>query len=193
MQKLIVHHTAGGSDHDDPAAAVRWIHRFHTVRRGWGDLGYNFIVDYAGAVYEGRFSGERGEGDPVGVDAGGRAVAAAHTGGFNAGTIGIAVLGDFSDSPIRPEARNALVALLAWAAATAGLDPEGSGSYVNPLNGSRASLPNIAGHRDIADTDCPGERLYADLPRLRAEVADLRPAPTSHLAQSRSARFRERP
>jgi hypothetical protein len=174
-QKLIVHHTAGGNDHPDSAAALRWIHRFHTETRGWDDLGYNFVIDKDGVIFEGRFSGSRRHGDPVGIDRHGKAVAAAHTGGFNAGTISVALLGNFCDSTFNSAARGALVRLLAWAAEISGLDPEGSGPYVNPLSAAHATLPNIAGHRDIAATACPGDHLYAALPGIRAEVAALAP------------------
>src|SRR3712207_9171470 len=45
----------------DPAATVRAIFAYHAVVQGWGDIGYNFLVDADGRIYEGRHSGAAGD------------------------------------------------------------------------------------------------------------------------------------
>jgi hypothetical protein len=172
IQKLIVHHTATTNDDPDPAATVRAIYRYHAVEQGWGDVGYNFLIDEAGHVYEGRHAGASPVGTtPTGQDADGDGVTAAHAYGYNAGTVGIALLGTLTNRDATPAARAALEALLAWLAAPRGIDPGGSSTYTNPVTGSRATFPNIAGHRDVGSTECPGDAFHATLPALRTAVA----------------------
>ena len=118
-RKLIVHHTAGSSSFDDQAAAaaeVRAIYRYHAVDKGWGDIGYNFLIDPFGNVYEGRYSRDYTGANPSGDDAQGRGVTAAHASGWNSGTVGVAMLGTYSDADVTPAARQVLTRLLAWEA-----------------------------------------------------------------------------
>jgi hypothetical protein len=174
VQKLIVHHTAGANEPPDPAATVREIQRFHAVDRGFGDIAYNLLIDAQGRVYEGRFSPFAAAGDsPAGHDPQGRAVAATHTLGYNAGTISVALLGHFVQHDPPQPAVESLVEVVAWLAAAHGLDPLGEGIYRNPLSGEETPCPNVAGHRDLAPTLCPGERLAAALPEVRARAAQL--------------------
>ncbi|MDA1061181.1 MAG: N-acetylmuramoyl-L-alanine amidase, partial [bacterium] len=86
VKKVIVHHTATTKNLEDPAQAIRDIYHYHAITRAWGDIGYNYIVDLDGNVYEGR--------------AGGEGVIGAHSGSGNHGSIGIAVLGNYQDSEI---------------------------------------------------------------------------------------------
>ena len=91
--------------------------------------------------------------------------------GYNSGTVGIALLGTLTTRDATPAARSALEDLLAWEADRHGIDPQGSSLYINPVNGTQATFPNIAGHRDLAATECPGGAFYATLPTIRADVA----------------------
>jgi hypothetical protein len=171
-QKLVVHHTAGANDDPDPAATVRAIYRYHAVTQGWGDIGYNFLVDEQGRVYEGRHSRDYPVGTtPSGDDAAGNGVTGAHTSGWNSGSVGIALLGTLTSQDATPAARSALVDLLAWEASKNGLDPTAVSPYVNPVSGATVTVPTIAGHRDYAATECPGGTFYATLPALRSAVA----------------------
>ncbi len=173
-QKLIVHHTAGQNDDPDPAATVRAIYYYHAVTRGYGDIGYNFLVDAQGRVYKGRYSGPPGTRDQdtlTGTGALNAGVTAAHTQGYNSGTVGIAILGTYTSVPVPVAARSSLVDFLAWESDRAGLDPQGSSTFVNPVSGVTKFAPNITGHRDWAATECPGGLFYADLPNIRADVA----------------------
>jgi hypothetical protein len=173
-QKLIVHHTAGINDDPDPAATIRAIYRYHAVTQGWGDIGYNFLVDESGRVYEGRYSRAYMPGEsPTGEDALGNGVTAAHVTGYNSGTVGVALLGTLTSRDASPAARDALERLLAWKAERAGIDPQGASLYTNPVNGTQRTFANIAGHRDLDATECPGGVFYATLPELRSRVAAL--------------------
>ena len=174
IQMLVVHHTAMGDDDPDPAGTVRAIYYYHAVSRGWGDIGYNFLIDAAGNVYEGRYSREYAP-DAVrsGDDGQGRGSAGAHAAGANAGSVGIALLGTFDTRAPTTAARDALVRLLAWASIRYGLNPHWSGTYVNPRNGEAQFTDAIAPHRQFQPTACPGAVLFAMLPDIRDRVSSL--------------------
>jgi hypothetical protein len=172
VQKLIVHHTATRNADPTPAATVRAIYRDQAVNRGWGDIGYNLLIDEQGRVYEGRYSRDLAAGEtPTGTDADGNGVVGAHVGGWNSGTMGIALLGTLTDQDATPAARSALEWLLAWLAERHGIDPDATSTYVNPVNGATKTNQNITGHRDWAATECPGGAFYATFPSLRHAVA----------------------
>src|SRR5262249_3108514 len=174
VQKVIVHHTATQNNDPDPAATIRSIYYYHAVTQGWGDIGYNFLIDEAGNVYEGRYSRQYSAGEsPTGEDANGNGVTAAHTQGYNSGTVGIALLGTLTNQDATPAARSALERLIAWIDSSHAIDPQGSELYTNPVSGLQATFPNIAGHRDVAATECPGGSFYATLPTIRSQVASL--------------------
>jgi len=176
VQTLTVHHTAGVNDDPDPAATMRAIYYDQTITREFGDFGYHLAIDEAGRVYEGRFSGR----DLLPVFGGGltpdwrpKMSNAAHVGGFNAGNIGITLLGNFQERKPTRAARRSLTILLATLAAVCDLDPLGRTDYVNPISGARKTVDTIAGHRDWAPTLCPGDLFHPDLPSVRQDVADL--------------------
>ncbi|MFL5883579.1 MAG: N-acetylmuramoyl-L-alanine amidase [Thermoleophilaceae bacterium] len=174
VQKLIVHHTDTQNNDPDPAATIRSIYYYHAVTQGWGDIGYNFLIDESGRIYEGRHSRTYAPGEsPTGEDLNGNGVTGAHAQGFNSGTVGVALLGTLTNQDATPAARHALEQLLAWEASTHGIDPKGSSVYTNPVNGTQKAFPNIAGHRDVNATECPGGVFYATLPTIRADVAAM--------------------
>lgn len=155
VKKIIVHHTATTNDPQDPAAVVRAIYRYHAVTLGWGDIGYNFLIDQNGRVYEGR--------------AGGRGVVGAHALRYNRGSIGVALIGTFQEAEPSAAATAALDAFVTAKAVEFGIDPRGSGFFVD------RELPNVMGHRDGVSTSCPGDRLYGMLPSLRSRAFDATP------------------
>ena len=174
VQKVIVHHTATQNGDPNPAATIRAIYYYHAVTEGWGDIGYNFLIDESGRIYEGRHTFDYPSGSsPTEQDAQGFGVTAAHTQGYNSGTVGIALLGTLTNQDATPAARDALERLIAWIDGTHGIDPQGSAPYTNPVSGAQATFPNIAGHRDLAATECPGGAFYATLPTIRSDVAAL--------------------
>jgi hypothetical protein len=173
ISKLVVHHTVTPNDDPDPAQTVRAVYAYHTRHNKWNDIGYNFLVDQQGRVYEGRYARPYGPGEtPTGEDEGGRGVVGAHVKAHNPGTAGIALLGDYSKGYQPPgPALDAIVRLLAWKAGRHGIDPQGASPFT-ATDGSRRSFPNISGHRDVGQTGCPGGQLYERLPEIRQRVAD---------------------
>ncbi len=160
-KKIFIHHTAGSNNIPDPAAAVRAVYYYHAITRGWGDIGYNFVVDHQGRIYEGRYGGE----------ADGKLVVGGHTYGYNYGSLGISVLGNFhSSGGIRlPAAAEAgLSQFLAYRANRYGIHPLEPGFFVNKW------FPyGVLGHRDANGTTvCPGDYAYARLPAIRGAIWD---------------------
>lgn len=155
VQKIVLHHTASSNDYTDSAAIVRAIYYYHTVTLGWGDIGYNFVIDAAGKVYEGRYGGSN--------------VIGAHALNFNKGTLGVALIGTFSQVDPPAAALTAIDRFLVAKAVQYGIDPAGRSAFQGK------DLPNIIGHRDVNSTSCPGDRLYELLPSLRGRAAAALP------------------
>jgi hypothetical protein len=175
-KKLIVHHTDTSDSYTDTAGAeaqIRSIYYYHSVTQGWGDIGYNFLIDKFGTIYEGRYSRDYAGADPSGDNALGQGVTGAHTSGWNSGTVGVALLGTLTTHDATPAARDALERLLAWEASRNGIDPQATQTFVNPVSGATITTPNIAGHRDYTATACPGDAFYPTLPTIRNDVAAL--------------------
>ena len=174
-KKLIVHHTATSDNYANRAEAeaqIRSIYYYHSVTQDWGDIGYNFLIDKFGTIYEGRYSRDYAGANPTGDDVTGRGYGA-HTGGWNSGTVGVALLGTLTSHDATPAARDALNRLLAWEASRNGINPEATEAFVNPVSGATITSANIAGHRDYVATACPGDTFYPTLPSIRRDVAAL--------------------
>ncbi|MBI2780557.1 MAG: N-acetylmuramoyl-L-alanine amidase [Chloroflexi bacterium] len=173
VQKLIVHHTAGANNDPNPAATIRAIYYDHAVLRGYGDIGYNYLIDAQGRVYEGRRAWISTPAvNPTEEDLAGNVVRGAHAMQFNDATVGIALLGNFTSVMPTAAARATLVNLLAWKAERHGLDPKGASTYVNPISGTTKWLYNISAHRDVNQTADPGQLFYDTFPTLRQDVAN---------------------
>ncbi|MCI0336264.1 MAG: N-acetylmuramoyl-L-alanine amidase [Acidobacteria bacterium] len=150
---LILHHTVNDNDSSDWAAVVRSIWNFHVFERGYADIGYNYLVDPNGMIYEGRAAGDNVQG--------------AHFSGVNAGTMGIAMLGTFMTVGPTKKALTSLKKILAWKCDQCDLDPIGTSLHI----ASQLNLDTISGHRDgPGSTECPGDLLYALLPGIRNNV-----------------------
>ena len=172
VQQLFVHHTVGRNFDSNPKATMRAIYYFHTRTQGWCDVGYNFVVGWDGTIYEGRWARNYGPWEVhSSEDSRGRAVAGAHVSGYNSGSVGISVMGNFSEVQPPPAVRKALAHLLAWEADRHDLKPRGEHTYRNPETGDTRRLKYIAGHRDAGYTECPGNFLYAALPAIRKDTA----------------------
>lgn len=179
VQLITIHHTASWSPRSDQDAVglVQAIYREH-VQRHYGDIGYHLLIDPYGTVYEGRYSG--GTSFPIYDNFPGwsvdrpRAVNAAHLYNYNAGNVGVALMGDCtSGNAVTWDAWDALVATVAHLALNAGLDPLGTTPYTNPISGVSQVLPTITCHREVAQTLCPGDAMVGWMPDLRIEVADM--------------------
>jgi hypothetical protein len=174
---FIVHHTVTSDGTPDRATAdqiVRSIYLDHAVARQWGDIGYNYLIDAAGNVFEGRYGGD-------GVVAGHayRDAACSFKGpeaSFNVGTVGVALLGNFQTGVPSVPATDALTRLIGWKARDFGVDPTAVSQLVD------AVYPAVIGHRDVDCTLCPGDNLYAEMAAQRLAAKDFRdslpPLPT---------------
>jgi hypothetical protein len=171
VQQLFVHHTAGTNDDPRPRATMRAIYHFHTLQRGWCDVGYNFVIAPDGTTFEGRWARKYAPWETHSSEnTRGQAVSGAHVADYNSGSVGVSMMGNFSQMPAPPAARRALAELLAWEADRHDLPPRGRHTYRNPSSSLRKRLPYIAGHRDAGQTDCPGNYLYKALPAVRRDV-----------------------
>ncbi|MGH3581148.1 MAG: N-acetylmuramoyl-L-alanine amidase [Mycobacterium sp.] len=178
----VVHHTAGSNDYlpEDSAAIVRSIYEYHARTLGWCDIAYNAMVDKYGQVFEGRAGG---------MD---RPVQGAHTGGFNTDTWGVAMLGDFDVVPPTPVQLRTVGRLLGWRLGLDHVDPLGTvaltsagGGFTKFPQGAVETLPTIFTHRDVGNTDCPGNAAYALMPVLRDIAARFnRPAGPADLVDT---------
>jgi hypothetical protein len=170
--RLVVHHTVTSNTDPDPAATVRAVYRQHVATNGWSDVGYNFLIDHGGRVYEGRWAQAYGAGGVHhGEDARGFGVIGAHTEGYNTGAVGVALLGTYEYGG-RPTAAalDALVGVLAWKASAHRIDPLGRPTVQKADESERRTVDAIAGHRDYKLTACPGKDLHALLPDIRERV-----------------------
>jgi len=167
---VTIHHTDGTNDYTcaQSASIVRGIYQYHAVTNGWGDIGYNVLVDKCGTIFEGRKGG---------LDV---PVIAAHAGGFNTYTFGISMMGDFSSAGPPAPMLESVSAMAAWKLGTSYRDPRGStvlvstgaGTSKYPA-GTAVTLPTIFAHRDVGNTACPGDAGYAQLENIRGRVVTL--------------------
>lgn len=181
VTNIIIHHTATPNNDTDWAARVRAIWYYHANTRGWGDIGYNYIIDPNGVIYEGR--------------AGGDDVEAGHAYPFNTGSMGVSLLGTYTTVAPSNAAQSSLVNLVAWKVNQRGIDPQGVATltgYTNCGGVITYTRPTIGGHRDYAGTacgkafntsTCPGDVLYSMLPRIRASILSEQPPLRAVFAQ----------
>ncbi|WP_128375822.1 peptidoglycan recognition protein [Streptomyces cavernae] len=166
VRVAFVHHSGSGNNYScaQASSVIRSIYRYHVVSSGWRDIGYNFLVDKCGNIYEGRAGGVA------------KAVMGAHTLGFNNDSMGIAVLGSFSATNPAAKSVDAIARLTAWKLGLYGGNPKGKASLTSGggnryKKGTKVRLNVISGHRDGFATDCPGSRLYAKLGTARSKSA----------------------
>ena len=165
-----IHHTDSLNAYSRAQAAsvVLGVCLFHRNVNRWNDIGYNYLVDRYGQVFEGRAGG---------IEA---PVVGAQAGGFNLFSAGIAAIGTFTSRRFPAAGMNSLAELLAWKLSTLGIPAEGTatvpsdgGPFTTFRKGTPVTLNHIAGHRDADSTACPGSALYSQLPALRTRVAQL--------------------
>ena len=164
---VVVHHTAGTNNYSagQSASIVRGIYYYHAVTLDWGDIGYNFLIDKYGTVFEGR-SGS------VAAPAGEMSVGA-HARGVNTGTMGLSMMGDYSSVSPSEAQLSSVGRMAGWFLKRAGItDANGrAGLHVWTTEryqaGSTISMPRILGHRDVGYTTCPGNVGYSKLGTIR--------------------------
>ncbi|MDU4692316.1 MAG: S-layer homology domain-containing protein [Dermabacter sp.] len=165
LKAICIHHTGGSNTYTAAQSpqVVRGMFTYHTKTLGWADLGYNVVVDKYGQIFEGRAGGLH------------RNVAGAHARGFNTGSCGISVMGDYMDIPVPTAALNAIATVAAWKlASTFTQDVYGTETWTvttsNVKRNGTFSMPHLFAHRDVNYTDCPGDTYYGQLPELRSLV-----------------------
>ncbi|HKF81034.1 MAG TPA: N-acetylmuramoyl-L-alanine amidase [Thermoleophilaceae bacterium] len=175
VKAAFIHHTVNANDYtrEEAPSIVLAICRFHRNSNGWNDIGYNFVVDKFGTIYEGRAGG---------VD---QPVVGAQAQGYNAQSTGIANLGEFTSVKQTPAALAAIARLIRWKLPLHGIPTSGSTTLVSAggasnryAAGTHVGVRRISGHRDVDATSCPGDALYAQLPALRMLVGSIGPAGT---------------
>jgi hypothetical protein len=173
VRKLVVHHTASPTNPADPVGWVRKTYEYHVLGRGYSDVGYNFLIDHRGRIYEGRWAREyAGSETHTGQSSEGLGVIGGHALGMNTGSVGICLIGDFTKGRPTQVAINSLVWLLAWECWVHQIDPMGSDRYVS-LVGVDKTFPNICGHRDVGNTICPGPAVFNLFPAIRKAVRNM--------------------
>lgn len=190
VEKIVVHHTAGPNVCSSTdlycqrrsVVAINDIYYYHAVTLGWGDIGYNSLVGYDGRIYEGR----AGPGPVDGDEPLSEPVVAGHALKYNKGTHGIALMGDFQNEPVPDLQYEALAKMVGWIvksklAASGAIDPLAFSDFTPTSGETHTALPNIIGHRDVNDTECPGDYLYERLVDLRYRAERLVEWPPVHV------------
>ncbi|SOD93770.1 N-acetylmuramoyl-L-alanine amidase [Blastococcus haudaquaticus] len=167
IKAATIHHTADSNNYtaDDVPAIMRSIYRYHTVSRGWGDIGYNVIADKYGRLWEGRFGGLAST------------VIGAHAGGFNTGTFGVSMLGNY-ETAVPPQGMlDAVADIIAWKLSLYGVDPRGRTNLTSGGGGTSryaagvvVNLPTVFAHRDVGSTACPGKYAFSRMDDIRSRV-----------------------
>ena len=167
LKAVIIHHTAGTNNYaaNQSAQIVRGILSYHAQTLGWADAGYNVFVDKYGQSFEGRGGGLH------------RNIVGAHARGFNTGSFGISVLGDYSSTAVPAAAREAVARWTGWKLlSTFNERAWGTKSWhVTTTNvrfavGTTVNLAQVMGHRDVNFTECPGNRLYNEFDQIRGRA-----------------------
>lgn len=163
----VIHHTAGSNSYTAAQApsVVQSVHDYHTYSwgRGWDDIGYNFLIDRFGTIYEGRYG--------TLSSTAGKMVVGGHAAPANTGSVGISVMGTYTGS-VQPSASSmtAIEDIVAWQFSRAGVDPRGTWTFYNSNLGRNSTVPAVLGHRDVSSTVCPGN-IYPLLSSVRANAA----------------------
>ena len=166
----VVHHTVNANDYatvDQAMQAIRNDQAFHQEGNGWCDIGYNFLVDKWGNIYEGADGSLES------------ALIGAHTGGFNTGTVGVAMVGTYTSVAPSTAQLDAVAEIIAYRLARYGVDPAGSATFTAASKtaggrfeaGQSVVLPKVFGHRDTHQTECPGALAYGKLSYVQGRAA----------------------
>lgn len=179
VNRIIIHHTVTPNEPDNPEEYVRTVYLFHSITKDWGDVGYNFLIDHNGTIYEGKLGGDGVKGYHAGATA-------------NRGSIGIALLGDFSDQMPTQAAQNSLIKLMAEKAAFYDFDLKYS---QRDLSRWLDTSYTVFGHRDsynrvenggdwswrAESTACPGNELHPHLQDITTQAQQYKSSHYAHV------------
>nr|WP_239522019.1 N-acetylmuramoyl-L-alanine amidase [Geodermatophilus sabuli] len=167
IKAATIHHTAGNNDYTaaDVPGILRSMYAYHAVSLGWGDIGYNVIVDKFGRAWEGRSGGLAST------------VVGAHAGGFNTSTFGVSMMGNYDVVAPPAVMLETVASVAAWKLSLYGVDPKGTttltsagGGTAKYAKGQQVTLPTVFAHRDVGSTACPGQYAYSKMSDIRAMV-----------------------
>ncbi|GAA3509685.1 hypothetical protein GCM10022262_36500 [Georgenia daeguensis] len=149
---VVVHHSASSNSYTSGQVPgiIRGFYQYHAVTRGWGDIGYNVIVDKFGRAWEGRYGGLT---NPI---------VGAHASGVNDTMFGISVIGNYDLVKVPEAAFNKVAQVTAWKFALSGITTSGSAKGING-----AAIPRVVGHYYVGQTACPGKFFIERLPELK--------------------------
>ena len=158
IQTGFIHHTVNANNYtpEQVPALIRGIYAYHTQTRGWSDIGYNFLVDRFGRIWEGRYGG---------VD---KPVVGAHTLGYNEYSFAMSAIGNFDIAQPPQVMLDAYASLFAWKLSLSNIRADASHLWVKDRY-----LQAINGHRDVGQTACPGRYLYAKIPSIRVAAQTI--------------------
>ena len=172
VRKLIVHHSASPNKPSSPSEVVRSIEQYHIKGRGFDDIGYNYLIDHKGAIYEGRAARQFSSGEAISAEDGkGWGIVGGHAKAFNAGSVGVCLIGDFEKATPTDAMIGSLIWLLSWKASRHRIDARGDDDYIS-IYGKTTTTKNISGHGQVGYTQCPGSKMKALLPMVRDQVAN---------------------
>lgn len=163
-----VHHTAGSNSYSrsESPAVVRGLYSYYVRTLDYADMGYNFLVDKYGTIYEGRAGSIT------------KPVRGAATGGFNTDTLTVTAMGNFESTAPSDAMLRGISKILAFRLSRFHRDPYGSKVLTAEVGSSRydegekARFKVISGHRDAGYTACPGQKLYERMPAIRKLTSD---------------------
>ena len=163
VRAIVVHHTSGSNHHSAGSVPtiLQAICEYHVLGQKWTDIGYNFLIDRFGTIYEGRRSNADGD-----------LAIGAHAYGINSQTVGIALLGDFDGQAPSAAAQESLVQLMAWLSETEHIDLDQTMTLTDP-EGVAHTVKGLLGHKEVSETSCPGYYCTSRFPGFRQQVADL--------------------
>lgn len=166
LKLAVVHHTASSNNYSGAQVPgiLRSIQAYHMDSNGWSDVGYNFLVDRFGGIWEGRAGGTT------------RAVIGAHAKGFNTGSVGVSVIGNYVGVNTTAAINEAISKVVGYrlqvdyVTPTSRVNFTSLGSTTIPA-GRVVNLPRVIGHRDVGSTSCPGS-IWNSLPSIRNRAQD---------------------
>lgn len=170
VKQIFLHHTVSPSSQSDPKSLIRAIWDYHAKTLGWGDIGYNYIVDSNGNLYQGRYGGDY--------------VVGGHTSGYNYGSMGVAVLGCFEPNDtcrqlnggsvggINNAVMNGLTTLLSWKTSVYGINPDAGHDFCKQDGSGCIGIPTIAAHRQAVGTECNGQYFYDQMNVVRQKTKE---------------------
>lgn len=170
VKQMFLHHTVSPNSQSDPKALIRAIWDYHAKTLGWGDIGYNYIVDGNGNLYQGRYGDDH--------------VVGGHTSGYNYGSMGVAVLGCFEPNStcnqlnggrtggINDATMNGLTNLLSWKTSLYGINPDQGHDFCKADGSECKGIPTIAAHRQAVGTECNGQYFFDQMNVVRQKTRE---------------------